>query len=82
MVKLKAFSKFENTSEALEAAILLMESKPSEGLCKFLRANCGGKTLAVADLKLGNMIEEKLVCYLIDSIDFFFFFFLPCCFLN
>ncbi|KAG8379658.1 hypothetical protein BUALT_Bualt07G0112000 [Buddleja alternifolia] len=31
VVKLKAFSKFENTSEALSAAILLIESKPSKG---------------------------------------------------
>lgn len=60
VVKLKAFSKFENTSEALEAATLLIDSKPSKGLRKFLRAHCSGETLAVADSKLGNIIKEKL----------------------
>lgn len=60
VVKLKAFSKFENTSEALEAASLLIESKASKGLRKFLRAHCENETLAVADSKLGNMIKDKL----------------------
>ncbi|KAF3435079.1 hypothetical protein FNV43_RR22166 [Rhamnella rubrinervis] len=60
VVKLKAFSKFENTSEALEAATLLIDSKPTKGLRKFLRAHCDGETLAVADSKLGNIIKEKL----------------------
>ncbi|KAL8239998.1 hypothetical protein R6Q59_016565 [Mikania micrantha] len=60
VVKLKAFSKFENTSEALSAATLLLESKPSKGLRKFLRAHCDGESLAVADSKLGNVIKEKL----------------------
>ncbi|KAJ7949320.1 Nucleolar protein like [Quillaja saponaria] len=60
VVKLKAFSKFENTSEALEATSLLIESKPSKGLRKFLRAHCDGETLAVADSKLGSIIKEKL----------------------
>ncbi|KAI4323500.1 hypothetical protein L6164_023098 [Bauhinia variegata] len=60
VVKLKAFSKFENTSEALEAASLLIEGKASKGLRKFLRAHCESETLAVADSKLGNVIKEKL----------------------
>ncbi|XP_059652624.1 probable nucleolar protein 5-2 [Cornus florida] len=60
VVKLKAFSKFENTSEALSAATLLIDSKPSKGLRKFLRAHCDGETLAVADSKLGNAIKDKL----------------------
>uniref|UniRef100_A0A0V0IMC4 Putative nucleolar protein 5-2-like n=1 Tax=Solanum chacoense TaxID=4108 RepID=A0A0V0IMC4_SOLCH len=60
VVKLKAFSKFENTSEALSAATLLIDSKPSKGLRKFLKAHCDGETLAVADSKLGNAIKEKL----------------------
>ncbi|KAK9288400.1 hypothetical protein L1049_016856 [Liquidambar formosana] len=60
VVKLKAFSKFENTSEALSAATLLIDSKPSKGLRKFLRAHCDSETLAVADSKLGNAIKEKL----------------------
>nr|CAE45597.1 SAR DNA-binding protein-like protein [Lotus japonicus] len=60
VVKLKAFSKFENTSEALEAATLLIDGKASKGLRKFLRAHCEDEMLAVADSKLGNMIKEKL----------------------
>jgi nucleolar protein 58 len=60
VVKLKAFSKFENTSEALSAATLIIDSKPSKGLRKFLKAHCDGETLAVADSKLGNAIKEKL----------------------
>ncbi|OIW08726.1 hypothetical protein TanjilG_03402 [Lupinus angustifolius] len=60
VVKLKAFSKFENTSEALEAASLLIEGKASKGLRKFLRVHCENETLAVADSKLGNMIKDKL----------------------
>ncbi|CAM8902485.1 unnamed protein product [Rhodiola kirilowii] len=60
VVKLKAFSKFENTQEALSAATLLIESKPSKDLRKFLRSHCDNETLAVADSKLGNAIKEKL----------------------
>ncbi|KAI4333023.1 hypothetical protein L6164_017880 [Bauhinia variegata] len=60
VVKLKAFSKFENTSEALEAASLLIEGKASKGLRKFLRGHCENETLAVADSKLGNAIKDKL----------------------
>lgn len=63
VVKLKAFSKFENTSEALEAATLLIDGKASKGLRKFLRAHCENESLGVADSKLGNIIKEKLVCY-------------------
>ncbi|KAM7523014.1 hypothetical protein LguiA_012916 [Lonicera macranthoides] len=47
VVKLKAFSKFEKTSEALSAATLLIDRKLSEGLHKFLRDHCNGETLAV-----------------------------------
>ncbi|KAJ0100265.1 hypothetical protein Patl1_21123 [Pistacia atlantica] len=60
VVKLKAFSKFENTSEALQAATCILDSKPSKDLRKFLRAHCDGETLGVADSKLGNAIKEKL----------------------
>ncbi|XVF31219.1 hypothetical protein REPUB_Repub16aG0126800 [Reevesia pubescens] len=60
VVSLKAFSKFDNTAEALEAATKLLESTPSKGLRKFLRAHCDGETLGVADSKLGNAIKEKL----------------------
>ncbi|KAK8954379.1 putative nucleolar protein 5-1 [Platanthera zijinensis] len=60
VVNLKAFQKFENTAEALSATTLLIDSKPSKGLRKFLRAHCDGETLAVSDSKLGNAIKEKL----------------------
>ncbi|KAA3486395.1 putative nucleolar protein 5-2 [Gossypium australe] len=60
VVSLKAFSKFGNTAEALEAATKLLESAPSKGLRKFLRVHCDGETLGVADSKLGNAIKEKL----------------------
>ncbi|XP_047961335.1 probable nucleolar protein 5-2 [Salvia hispanica] len=60
VVKLRAFSKFENTADALSAATQLIESKPSKGLRKFLRSHCDGDILAVADSKLGNTIKEKL----------------------
>ncbi|ERN01372.1 hypothetical protein AMTRI_Chr03g53960 [Amborella trichopoda] len=60
IVKLKAFSKFENTAEALSAATLLIDSKPSKGLRKFLRAHCDNEILAVADSKLGSVIKDKL----------------------
>lgn len=61
-VKLKAFSKFENTAEALKAATCLIESKPYKGLRKFLKSHCDGETLGVADSKLGNAIKDMLVC--------------------
>ncbi|KAG6433905.1 hypothetical protein SASPL_105524 [Salvia splendens] len=60
IVKLKAFSKFENTAEALAATTQLIDSKPSKDLRKFLRSHCDGDILAVADSKLGNSIKEKL----------------------
>ncbi|KDP35364.1 hypothetical protein JCGZ_10348 [Jatropha curcas] len=60
VVKLKAFSKFENTSEALEAATKLLDSTTSKGLRKFLKSHCDGEILAVADSKLGNAIKDKL----------------------
>ncbi|KAK1287154.1 putative nucleolar protein 5-2 [Acorus calamus] len=60
VVKLKAFSKFENTADALSTASQLIDSKPSKGLRKFLRSHCDNETLAVADSKLGNAIKEKL----------------------
>ncbi|AES94046.1 putative Nop domain-containing protein [Medicago truncatula] len=60
VVKLKGFQKFENISEATEAASLLIDGKASKGLRKFLRAHCDNETLAVADTKLGTIIKEKL----------------------
>ncbi|CAN0920534.1 Probable nucleolar protein 5-2 [Linum grandiflorum] len=60
VVKLKAFDKFENTAEALEAATKIIDGSTTKALRKFLKANCGSEQLAVADSKLGNAIKEKL----------------------
>ncbi|KAK2996263.1 hypothetical protein RJ639_024705, partial [Escallonia herrerae] len=60
VVTLKAFSKSENITEALAATTLLIDSKPSKGLRKFLHAHCEGVTLAMADTKLGKAIQDKL----------------------
>ena len=70
MVELKAFNKFENTSDALSAATLIIDSKPSKGLRKFLQKHCEGETLAVADSKLGNAIKEKLVSSVCQAVTF------------
>ena len=61
LLKLKAFSKFENTADALATAAALVDSKLSKGAKKFLKKQVVDKeTLAVADAKLGNLIKEKL----------------------
>ena len=60
MVSMKAFSKFENTTEALAAAATLVDSKVGKHLKKFLSKHAEGETLAVADSKLGAAIKEKL----------------------
>lgn len=60
MVKLKAFSKFENTTEALAAATALVDCKLSKELKKFLKKHAEGETLGVYDAKLGALIKEKL----------------------
>lgn len=73
MVKLKAFEKFENTTDALNAASHLVESKLPKGLRKFLKKECQGETLAIADSKLGKAISDKLVSVPIRS------FVLTCC---
>ncbi|BDA41914.1 Nucleolar protein 58 [Coccomyxa sp. Obi] len=60
IVKLKAFSKFESTIEALASATALGDSKLSKDLKKFLKKNADGNTLGVVDAKLGSIIKEKL----------------------
>ena len=61
-VKLKKFSKFEDTSEALESATAIADSKMTKSLKSFLKKNvtAGKDTLCVADPKLGSLIKEKL----------------------
>ncbi len=50
MVTLKAFDKFESTTDALSAATHLVDSKLPKGLRKFLKAEYAGET------------GDKLVC--------------------
>lgn len=52
MVKLKAFSRFENTTEALSAATALVESKLSKG--RLWHHSMGSKAVASAQLAAEN----------------------------
>jgi nucleolar protein 58 len=64
VVKLKAFAPFENTTEAVVAATSIIESTLDKSLKKFLKKNIISKEvsdeLAVADIKLGGLIKEKM----------------------
>ena len=64
IVKLKAFSAFENTTEAVVAATSIVEGKLDKGLKKFLKKQIVSKELqeelAVADLKTGGLIKDNL----------------------
>lgn len=64
LLKLKAFSKFDDTAEALVAATAVVDGKLGKGLKKFLKKSIVSKELkdklAVADAKLGNLISSKL----------------------
>ncbi|TPX31733.1 hypothetical protein SmJEL517_g05004 [Synchytrium microbalum] len=63
-VKLKAFQKFDNTTDALSAVTALVEGKMSKNLKKFLSDELSDidlkGTLAVGDPKLGGAIAKKL----------------------
>eukprot|EP00285_Hemiselmis_virescens_P006667 CAMPEP_0173379728 /NCGR_PEP_ID=MMETSP1356-20130122/2556_1 /TAXON_ID=77927 ORGANISM="Hemiselmis virescens, Strain PCC157" /NCGR_SAMPLE_ID=MMETSP1356 /ASSEMBLY_ACC=CAM_ASM_000847 /LENGTH=520 /DNA_ID=CAMNT_0014333113 /DNA_START=255 /DNA_END=1817 /DNA_ORIENTATION=- len=63
-MKLKAFSKFEDTSEAMVAATAMLESAMSKPLKKFLKKNIVDKdikdTLAVYETGLGKAIKTAL----------------------
>lgn len=58
-MKLKSFSKFENTSDEFSKAKKLIKIKQSKDLCKFLHAHCNA--LVVPDSKLGIVNKDKLV---------------------
>ena len=64
VVKLKAFSQFDGTTEAVAAATALVEGSLHKGLKKFLSKYVVKKDLsdelAVADAKLGGLIKDKL----------------------
>ena len=74
MVKLKSFSPFSSTTEAVVAATSIIDSTLDKTLKKFLKKNILSKEnadeLAVADIKLGGLIKEKLdiKCVCNDSI--------------
>jgi nucleolar protein 58 len=63
-VKLKGFTKFEDTTEALASATAAVEGKLSKGLKKFIKSSIVDKgikeELAVQDAKIGKAIQEKL----------------------
>ena len=64
-VKLKAFSKFEDTTAALSAATAICDGKLDKGLRQFLSSAIGSGsvdkvTLGVADSRLGGLIKDKL----------------------
>lgn len=63
-IKLKAFGKFENTTDALSAVTGIVEGKVSKNLKKFLSDEIIGKdlkdTLAISDTKLASSISKKL----------------------
>ncbi|KAG5179944.1 hypothetical protein JKP88DRAFT_167163 [Tribonema minus] len=64
MVKLLAFSAFEDTASAVAAAADMIEGKMGKASAKFLTKNMVKKELkdklAVADSKLGGVIKDKL----------------------
>ena len=74
VVKLKAFSTFDNTTEAVVAAASIIDGKLDKSLKKFLKKNIISKSiqeeLAVADIKLGGLIKEKMdiQCVCDDSV--------------
>lgn len=61
---MKAFSKFENTTDALSAVTALVEGKLAKNLKRFLTSEVVSKdlqeTLAVSDTKLASTISSKL----------------------
>ncbi|XP_032685482.1 nucleolar protein 58-like [Odontomachus brunneus] len=61
LITLKHFYKFEDTTEALSATTAAVEGKLCKSLKKALKTYCETHDqIAVADVKLGNAIKEKL----------------------
>lgn len=59
-VKLKAFSPFDSTTDAVVAATSIIDGSLDKSLKKFLKKHVTSDELAVADLKFGGLIKEKL----------------------
>jgi nucleolar protein 58 len=74
IVKLKSFVPFQSTTEAVVAATSIIEGTLDKSLKKFLKKTIINKDikdeLAVADIKLGGLIKEKMdiQCIYNDSI--------------
>lgn len=74
MVKLKAFGAFDSTTDAVVAATSLVECSLDKNLKKFLKKNIISKDvqdeLAVADIKLGGLLKDKMdiKCVCNDSV--------------
>ncbi|KAF6003691.1 snoRNP complex protein nop56 [Cyanidiococcus yangmingshanensis] len=61
LLKLKAFQKFKDLSEALSAATALTEGKLAKSLKKFLRRHVEqNDAIAVCEPKLAGIVKEKL----------------------
>src|SRR4051812_38682405 len=64
VVKLTSFAPFSSTTEAVVAASSIIECTLDKNLKKFLKKNIISKEvedeLAVADIKLGAMIKDKM----------------------
>ncbi|KAK1128066.1 Nucleolar protein 58 [Melipona bicolor] len=62
VVKLMHFEKFADTAEALAATTAAVEGKLCKSLKKVIKRHCSElqEQLAVADVKLGNAIKDKL----------------------
>lgn len=61
VVKLKAFSKFQDTATAVAAATAIQNQTLDKSLSKFLKKEVGEDgRLAILDKKLGSQIKEKL----------------------
>lgn len=64
-VKLKAFQKFENTTDALSAVTGIVEGKLPKNLKKFLETEISDKemkkeSLVICDPKLGKLKRDRI----------------------
>ncbi len=61
MVRLEAFSKFDNMTKALESTACLLDGKMGKDLKRFLKASVpADEKLVVSEAKLGGYIAKKL----------------------
>ena len=60
LVKLKAFRKFESTTDAMKAAVCMVDGKLDKNLKSLLKDVVKKDSLGVADSKLGGLISDKV----------------------